>query len=203
LAGSTVLKKDVSITGVTANNKIYDKGTVGTISGTPVASGILARDTANVSVVGTPAVSFADPNVGTGITVNVSGYSLSGSAAGNYNILPLSLVADITQADQTITFAALSPVSVGATVTLSATASSGLAVTYVSSDSNVATISGNTVTSVGPGTCDITASQAGDGNYKAATDVVRSLVVNAPRSVDFNGMSLLVRYSTCFSLSVK
>jgi len=187
LAGSTVLKKDVSITGVTANNKIYDKGTVGTISGTPVASGILARDTANVSVVGTPAVSFADPNVGTGITVNVSGYSLSGSAAGNYNILPLSLVADITQADQTITFAALSPVSVGASFTLSATASSGLAVTYVSSDSNVATISGNTVTSVGPGTCDITASQAGDGNYKAATDVVRSLVVNAPRSVDFNG----------------
>ena len=47
---------------------------------------------------------------------------------------------------------------------LNATASSGLPVTYSSSNTSVATISGNTVTIVGVGTSTITASQAGDAN---------------------------------------
>lgn len=58
-----------------------------------------------------------------------------------------------------------------------ATASSGLIVTYSSSNLAVATIVGNNIHIVGLGTTNITASQAGDGTYSAATPVVKVLTV--------------------------
>lgn len=60
---------------------------------------------------------------------------------------------------------------------LAATASSGLSVTYASSNTSVATISGSTVHIVGAGTTTITASQAGNGSYSAATPVTATLTV--------------------------
>jgi YDG domain len=183
LASSTVQAKPL-IGSFTAANKAYDANASATVTARSL-DGVVGSDAVTLSG-GTAA--FDTAGAGTGKTVILSGAVLSGIAASNYTLASVSTTtADITQADQTITFAALSPVSVGAAFTLSATASSGLAVTYVSSDSNVATVSGNTVTIVGPGTCSITASQVGDGNYKAATDVARSLVVNAPGSVGFDG----------------
>jgi len=62
--------------------------------------------------------------------------------------------------------------------TLATTSSSNLAVNYASSNTSVATVSGNTVTIVGGGTTTITASQAGNANYNAATDVPQTLTVN-------------------------
>lgn len=53
------------------------------------------------------------------------------------------------------------------------------AFTYTSSNTNVATISGGTVTIVGVGTSTITATQAADGNY-GSTSITNSLVVTAP-----------------------
>jgi hypothetical protein len=80
---------------------------------------------------------------------------------------------------QTITFnlSSSSVLSSSAPFTLSASASSGLAVTFETSSSSVATVFGNTLTIVGPGTVTITAKQAGNGNYGAATDVPRILTV--------------------------
>jgi hypothetical protein len=60
---------------------------------------------------------------------------------------------------------------------LTATASSGLAVSYTSSDLTVATIDGNTVTIIGLGTTTITASQEGNDNYHAADPVAQTLEV--------------------------
>lgn len=62
-------------------------------------------------------------------------------------------------------------------VTLSATASSGLAVSFRSSDPDVAAVSGNSLTFVGPGTATITASQAGDKTYAAAPEVEKTVAV--------------------------
>lgn len=81
--------------------------------------------------------------------------------------------------DQTITFDALTVRnSVDGDFTLSATASSGLPVSYVSLDPSVATVSGNVVSIVGPGTAVIRASQAGDGTIGAAVEVDQVLTVN-------------------------
>ncbi len=80
---------------------------------------------------------------------------------------------------QSITFGALASKTYGdATFSLTATASSGLAVSYASSNTAVATVSGSTVTIVGPGSTNITASQAGNATYCAATDVIQALTVN-------------------------
>jgi autotransporter-associated beta strand protein len=54
---------------------------------------------------------------------------------------------------------------------------SGNPVTFVSSNTSVATISGNILTIVAPGTTDITASQAGNNNYLAAEDVTHTFNV--------------------------
>jgi gliding motility-associated-like protein len=81
--------------------------------------------------------------------------------------------------NQTIIFGSLIPRTYGdANFTLSATATSALPIAYISSNPLVATVSGNTVTVVGAGSVDITASQTGDGIYNAAASVSQTLVVN-------------------------
>ncbi len=97
----------------------------------------------------------------------------------------LAVYAQNNLTTQTITFAPITPVTYGvASFTLNATASSGLFVSYASSNTSVATISGNTVTVVGAGTTIITASQAGNATFSAASDVTQQLIVNkAPLTV--------------------
>lgn len=62
---------------------------------------------------------------------------------------------------------------------LEGSATSGLSVSYESSDPTVATVSGSTVTVVGAGTTVLSALQPGDGNYLAAAPVSRALTVAA------------------------
>ncbi|MGE4352850.1 MAG: MBG domain-containing protein [Oscillospiraceae bacterium] len=80
---------------------------------------------------------------------------------------------------QTITFDALSDVVYGdAPFSPAATSSSGLGVTYASSDTDVATVDASgTVSIVGAGEATITASQAGDTEYYAAADVQQTFTV--------------------------
>ncbi|MHA7108989.1 Calx-beta domain-containing protein [Sunxiuqinia elliptica] len=89
---------------------------------------------------------------------------------------------------QNITFSQLTDRTYGdADFNLTATASSGLPVSYSSSNTSVATIAGNTVTILGAGSTTITASQAGNATYNSATNVVRTLSVNkASQSIDFS-----------------
>ena len=69
---------------------------------------------------------------------------------------------------QTVEFGPLAARNVGAMFTLSATATSGLTVAFSSDTTAVCTVSGSIATMTGPGTCTITASQAGDADYAAA-----------------------------------
>ena len=80
---------------------------------------------------------------------------------------------------QTITFGTLTARTYGdAPFTLTATASSGLTVSYASSKTAVATVAGNIITIKGVGTTNIMASQAGNALYNAAPAVVQVLAVN-------------------------
>ena len=84
-----------------------------------------------------------------------------------------------SQGTQTITFPQpVTPVTYGtAPATLTATASSGLAVAY-SVTGGPATVSGSILTFTGTGTVGVAASQSGDTNYQAATPVSDTIVVN-------------------------
>src|SRR6185503_259064 len=85
----------LTVTGnITANNKTYDGTTAATIA-TRTLSGVIGGD--NVSLTGGTAT-FANKNVGAGKTVTATGLSLSGTAAGNYQLASTgaSTTADIT-----------------------------------------------------------------------------------------------------------
>jgi hypothetical protein len=80
---------------------------------------------------------------------------------------------------QSISFAAIPSKTVGDSFTLGATASSGLPVTYSSSNPSVATVAGNVVTIVGAGSAEIIVSQAGNSSYAPATDARQSVTAYA------------------------
>ncbi len=106
--------------------------------------------------------------------------TITASQAGNELYWPASTqtqVLTVKQA-QTVSFAAIGTKLLGdADFDPSATASSGLAVTYTSSDASVATIVNGKVHIVGTGTTTITASQAGDGTYASAPSQTQVLTV--------------------------
>ncbi|HEV2478120.1 MAG TPA: MBG domain-containing protein [Puia sp.] len=100
------------------------------------------------------------------------------SAGNNYVISFTGNTLTITKASQQITWAQSLLVGCdGSTqVTLTATASSGLPVTYTSSNTGVASVAGAILTLGQPGTAIIAASQPGDGNYEAAADETDTLI---------------------------
>lgn len=80
---------------------------------------------------------------------------------------------------QTITFSELpGHGTVGNTLTLNATASSGLPVTFTSSNASVVRISGHVALFTGPGVVTITATQPGDAVYGPALPVAHTITVD-------------------------
>lgn len=117
---------------------------------------------------------------------------LGGGSDNNYTFSPIGGTLTIHKAAQEITFPSI-PIQCGGTViTLEATASSGLPITYSSSNTYIATISGSDASLNGEGSTTITANQDGDGNYNPASHVSRTFFVGAnwgeisPRSGDLN-----------------
>ncbi|MCX6941640.1 MAG: MBG domain-containing protein, partial [Verrucomicrobia bacterium] len=97
----------------------------------------------------------------------------------------------VNKAAQDIGFSPLTNKTFGdSTFTLAATASSGLALSYSSATPTVATVAGNVVTIVGAGSSVITASQAGNSEYAAATNATQTLTVNkAAATVTLAGLT--------------
>jgi hypothetical protein len=139
-----------------------------------------------------PAVATVSGNTVT--IVGVGTTTITASQSGNASVAPATDVTQtltVNQATQTITFAALpNKLLTDIPFALTATASSGLTVTYTSSNTAVATVTGNTVTIVGLGSTVITASQSGNANYTPATSVNQTQVVSAPGLVWFNTSAL-------------
>ena len=89
----------------------------------------------------------------------------------------------IVKADPTITFSDVTKTYGESDFNLTATSSSTGVFTYTIADANVATVTGSTTTLVATGTTVITASQAADSNYNAAT-VTATLNVKNPIYID-------------------
>ena len=77
----TIAKKAVTVSGITASNKEYDKTTVAIlITGDASFGGKLDNDSLTITATG----EFSDANVGTEKTVRISNLKLGGTSAGNY-----------------------------------------------------------------------------------------------------------------------
>jgi hypothetical protein len=116
-AAITVAPKPVTLT-LTVSNKTYDRTTNATVATTTITGNL---DGANLTADG--AAAFTDANAGTGKTVTFSGWTLGGSAAGNYTLAaqPANAMANISPKPLTLTIPsgpALSPIDTSVTVTL-------------------------------------------------------------------------------------
>ncbi len=104
--------------------------------------------------------------------------SLSVTTIGcNSGALKTSTTEVKSQSTQTITFNAIAAQTVGTTVTLEATASSSLPVSFSSATSPVCSVSGSTANLIAMGTCTIQASQTGDTVFYAVPAVSQSFAV--------------------------
>ncbi|MBV1922379.1 MAG: filamentous hemagglutinin N-terminal domain-containing protein, partial [Pseudomonadales bacterium] len=131
-----------------------------------------------------------------GSTVTIVGAGATNITASQAGDTDYNAAANVIQglsvgkASQTTTFGPLISKTFGdAPFALTGTASSGLTLTYASSNSAVATVSGSTVTIVGAGSTNITASQAGDADYSAATNVIQGMSVGQPST--FGALTLI------------
>ena len=125
-----------------------------------------------------PAVASVNGNT---VTIHTSGTTTITASQGgspNFHSASVSQVLTVNKADQTIAFGPIAEkTTVDDPLNLSASASSGLPITYLSSNPAVATISGNVLTINGDGTALITATQPGNVNYNSASNVMQTLVV--------------------------
>ena len=94
---ATISPKNVTITGAVAANKTYDGSTAATVTDPGTVKGVIPGDIVTVQA---GAAQFASADVGEGIRVTFSGFTLTGADAGNYvlSAQPADGVADITKA---------------------------------------------------------------------------------------------------------
>ncbi len=157
-------------------------GTLPTKSYGDPAFNLTATATSDLPVTyssGNTSIATVDGNTLTIVGVGLVTITAYQAGDGSYTAAtPVDRMLTVDKASQSITFSALPEKSYGdPDFDLTASATSGLSVNYESSNTSVATVSSGTVNIVGVGTTNITASQAGNENYEAATSVQQALVV--------------------------
>jgi hypothetical protein len=100
VAVANITAKDLTVSGFTAKNKIYDGGITSTLNtSTQLLAGLVIGDTVTVATIGT----FADKNVANGKNLILTSVA-SGTDAGNYNITyQINTTANITAKAITVT----------------------------------------------------------------------------------------------------
>ncbi len=91
-----------------------------------------------------------------------------------------------TPTSQTISFTSAS-LALGSTVQLQGSASSGLPVTYASQTPSTCSVSGSNVTALALGSCTLTANQAGNSTFSAASQV--QIIVPVLKAQSINGFA--------------
>lgn len=191
-------RREVSVTGMTASNKTYDGTAAASLSGTPELVGRIAGDT--LELAGTPVATFPDANAGTGRTVTASGFTLTGSAAPNYNLVaPGPWTASIFPAETTTTLTtSANPALPGTPIIQLATVSAKSAGTGRPSEKVEFRINRNVEAVValsGEGTAElhstvwthgsnfVTAVYLGDGNFLGSTGSLTQIVNTPPQGM--------------------
>jgi hypothetical protein len=145
-----------------------DPNPVFTVSFTGFVNGDTAADLGGSLVFVTAAT--------TGSDAGTYPVSVSGLTSANYVFDYVDGTLTVDPASQSITFDPLGSATYGdPSFDLSATSTSGFAVTFTSS--GPCSVAGVTVTISGAGSCVITAHQAGDANHDAAPDVPQTLSI--------------------------
>jgi hypothetical protein len=92
----TLAKIPLTVSGLAVTAKIYDGTSAAVITGTPALDGVVGADAGAVTLAGTPLGAFANADVGANKPVAISGLSLTGSAAANYQLTAPTATASIS-----------------------------------------------------------------------------------------------------------
>ncbi|MBT9485699.1 YDG domain-containing protein, partial [Sediminibacterium sp.] len=103
-ANIVVGAKTLTISGAGVSNKPYDGNTSTSIFGGVSLVGVESGDDCTIDATFLPSGTFASANAANGISVTITGYALTGAAAGNYILTqPTGITANITPKALTIT----------------------------------------------------------------------------------------------------
>lgn len=145
--------------------------------------------------------------VATGTCTIVAAQAGGANSGTNYSTAPTVTRSFLSKGTQTLTFGTLvDKDSTAANFAVSATSSAGLTVTYTSSTPSVCTVtSGGTVDVLTPGTCTISADQAGGATggvtYIGASSVTQSFTVRTPQAITFAAPSDVDQTAAAFALA--
>lgn len=164
------------VTGTSGNGQV----TVSWTAPTSVGGAPITGYTVTASPGGATCATASTSCVVTGLT-NGTAYTFTVVATNvGGDSSPSTASSSVTpqKSSQTITFNSITSKVYGSSpFSLTVSASSGLSVSLVSTDTSVCAVSGTTVTIVSTGTCEIEADQVGDASYLAATTETRSFAV--------------------------
>ncbi|NBU69450.1 MAG: hypothetical protein EBS49_07570, partial [Verrucomicrobia bacterium] len=96
----TITPKTLTVTGLSVATRDYDRTTNAPVTGTGSLVGRIGGDVVNLS--GTVAGAYASASAGTNKAVTLSGLSLAGSDAGNYELDLTGLTGDVSRKAVTI-----------------------------------------------------------------------------------------------------
>lgn len=183
----TVNPKGLSITGLTGVNKEFDHGVVGTATGTPTLVGKVGSD--DVLLSGTPTFAFGAAAVTNGHTLTASGYTLTGTTAGNYTLTQPTVTANITAKAARVA-ATNTTVAYGAAVTSGFTTSALISPDAVGSASYTYTGTGTSTPPTAVGVYTVTPSNAvfstgSIGNYTISYDTA-TVTILAKYTITYN-----------------
>jgi len=166
-----------SFDGSTTSYSVGVDNSVATFSLTPAVNDANATVTVN----GLP-VSSGNASNPVNLTVGNNTVTVVVTAQDGTTKKTYTLTVTRAKAANVIIFNALAPATYGdSPITLNATSNNtdaGATITYASDNLSVATVSGNTVTIVGAGTANITASQSATASFNAAQSVSQTLTIN-------------------------
>jgi len=114
---ANITPKAVTVTGITAADKVYDGTTAAVINvKNAKLNGVIAGDVVTLKTVNAKGA-FDDKNAGTGKTVTITDLTKTGADAGNYTILkPVATTANITKRSLTVTATGIDKVYDGTTM---------------------------------------------------------------------------------------
>jgi hypothetical protein len=190
---ASITTHGLTVTGIAANNKVYDGTNAATLnlSGATMV-GVASGDTVTLET-GSATATFADANVGTAKAVTVSGLTLSGDDAANYALVQPSTTADITAATVTASVTVDNKIYDGTTTASIATRTISGVIgdenvslnggTATFADENVGTAKSVTVTGL---------SLSGDdaGNYQLASTSATTTADITPRPLTVSATGL-------------
>src|SRR5262249_53423680 len=98
----TITPKGLTVSGITAASKVYDGSTAATLNVSSASlAGVVSGDTVTLNTAGAVGT-FTSKDVGTNITVNITGLTLGGAQAGDYSLGTPTTTSNITNKTLTV-----------------------------------------------------------------------------------------------------